>query len=117
MIRVDAGVYDRNPGTCPGIAGRPSVAAANLQVRRCHVGICRFLRIHNTGLIARLHHNFFHTRQALDGLDLAIRHVGGNEIRRQGQVPDNVQLFFCRTFNGGSHIGLATAQSGAIRHG
>ena len=117
VLDVQAGIDDGNSCARTGIAGLPGHIGAGHLCRDRHVGLCRstgngFLR-----LIARLQDHLLHTRNLFDFGDLAVFHVRGNGIGRQGQVPADIQLLANGALNGGGQLLLRRFQAVLIGHG
>ena len=92
MVNVRTGVNDGNLSAGAGIAGGPSRDRADHLVGGRHFGIHRLVTIDNTRIIAFLNENLFHAVDLFNFLDLAVFHIGRNNIRCERQVPDNIKL-------------------------
>ena len=90
VICVGTGVNDCNSHPCAGISGGVGSGGANHLTRGCHAGIGGTLGV-NRWFVPGFQDDFFHARHRLNGLNLFILHIGGNQIGRQSQVPHHVQ--------------------------
>ncbi len=119
MIRINAGINDGNPAAHPRITGSPCVVRANHLGGSGHVGIRRLFLVHHTGGIAGFQNHILDPRQLPYGLHFSIRHVGGNQIGGQRQVPDHIQGFAVQRLggNGRRHPRLTPGQPLAVGHG
>ena len=86
VIGVRAGIDDGDPGACAGHAGLPDGGAAG------HGGGAVGIGLRSLDLIGPLQDHVPDALDRLDGVELAVGHIGGNDVADQGQVPDNVQL-------------------------
>ena len=115
MIQVGTGVDNGDPGTSAGVAVCISGGAADLLGGGGHLGI-QFAHGSHIRLIAGLNYNVRNACYRLDLIDLAVLHVGGNDVGGQCEVPHHIQLFTAEDFlrNRGSHGVLLTLQIAAV---
>ena len=92
VVRVRAGIDDGDPAAGAGITGGPGRGGAGHFGRGGHVGVRRLFPVHHAGLIALLQQHLGDTGHGGDLLHVAVSHVGGDDVGRQRQVPDHVQL-------------------------
>ncbi|CDB30339.1 unknown [Firmicutes bacterium CAG:137] len=116
MIRIQAGVDDRNPTASAGVARLPGQVGAGHPGGNGHVGPVSRIGHRLLGLIPGLQNHLLDARDLGNGRNLAIFHVGGNQVGSQGQVPDHIQLLAGGLLNLGRHIGLRFPQACAIGH-
>ncbi len=100
MVGVNAGVDDRYAAARAGIAGRIGHAGTDLGRGCGHIGIGRLGGLHHIRLIAGFDQDLLNARDLFDGLNLTVFHIGGNDIGRQGQVPDHVQFLAVKSLGG-----------------
>ena len=117
MVRVGTGVYNGNPAARAGISSGPGSVGANHGGRGTHMRIGRQIGLHHIGLILGLQEDSLHLRDSLNGLNLAIGHIGRDEVGRHGQIPNHVQLFAGGALNLLLHLGLLLDQRSTVGHG
>ena len=116
MIRIDTSIDHSHPSAGACVPGSPCRGGANHRRRGRHKGIIRLIRIHDSRLVTSLNVYGFHASDLLNGLNLAVRYIGGNNVGSQGQVPDHVQIHSGCLFNLGRHGFLVLSQICAIVH-
>ena len=90
VICIRAGINDGNPHTRAGIAGHPGDVYPSHAHGHCHVGLC-CLRLCRLRLIAGFQNHILHTGLAPNRLQLAIGHIGRDDVGSQGQIPLHIQ--------------------------
>ena len=117
MIGIQAGIDNSNTATRTGISGVVGIIRTNHGAGgsgiRCEL---RFFR-NRSRIIAVLQVHGLNTGYLLDLLDLAVGHVGGDDVGSQGQVPGNIQLRSGGHLNPGLHAFLLLFQVCAVGHG
>ena len=118
VVGIRTGIDDGDAAAGAGVALGPRGAAADHAAGGRHVGI-RGIGAHHGGLIAGLQDHILHAGDGLDGLDVAVGHVGGDDVGRQGQVPDHIQLLAAQDLLGdpAGHRLLLRLQLVAVCHG
>ena len=118
VICIGTGVNDCNSHPCAGISGGVGSGGADHLTRGGHIGVGLSCGVHRR-LIPGLQNDLLHPRYCLDGFDVSIGHIGGNQVGRQGQVPHHIQLFPRQGLpgNGLCHGFLALLQAGAVSRG
>ena len=119
MVHLDAGVDDGHPGARTGDALLPDLVAAGLEGGAVHIGVGAVVGVAAVRLIPGLQHHGFHLVHGADGVQLAVGHVGGDDVGGQGDVPDHVQGLSIQDLRGdpvgkGQLLGL---QLGPVVHG
>ncbi len=115
VVGIRTGIDDGDTGASAGVARSPGCSRTDLLARGSHIGISR-ASVHHVGQILGLDHNALNTGDLFDGLDLAVGHIGRNDICCQGQIPDNVQILFCCLLDLRNHIGLLFFQLRTVVH-
>ena len=119
VVHIDAGINDGDFPSGTGVTGSPGGGGADHFVGGGHHGVRGQFFLDHAGLIAPLHQHFFHAGDRFDGGNIAIFHVGGNDVCGQGQIPDHVQVLSVQGLpgNGGLHSLLLAFQGLTIGHG
>ena len=117
MVGVNAGIDDGDTAAGAGIAGLPGNGRTDLLAGGSHVGIVGLVGVNHHGLIPGLNQDLFDTGNLLNGGDLTILHVRGDDVRGQRQVPHNVQLLTDGTGDLGRHTGLRLLQLRTVSSG
>ena len=113
VLHVKTGVDHRDLAAGAGVAQVPGLGRAG------HLGGDDVLHLILRGEVLQLDHHIADTGDVLDVLDPAVGHVGGDDVGRQGDVPDHVQLGAVQSL-GGDPVGhgvLFGLQAGAERSG
>ncbi|CDB30481.1 unknown [Firmicutes bacterium CAG:137] len=100
MVRIRTGVNDGNPAACASVTGGPSCIGADHGRGGGHIGVVRQIHIHHGRCILGLQDHLFHTRNLPDGGNLAVLHIGGDQVSGQGQVPNHIQLLSAQGLGG-----------------
>ena len=127
VVLVDAGVDDGNLAAGAGVTSGPGQVGAdhvrggavfglvrNRSSRRLTDGGLRQILQIFLGLIAVLQEDVLHAVDTLDGVDLAVKHVCGDDVGSQGQVPLDVQLAADRLLDLGGHGRLIGTKTGTV---
>ena len=119
MVGVSTGIDDGHLGAGAGITVRPSHMGANHAAGGGHVGIGGLIVLHHAGLVAGLNEHSLDAGDLFDLFDLAVFHIGGDDVGRQSQVPDHVQSLTAQSLSGDglSHLLLLGLQLLAVLHG
>ena len=116
VVDIQAGIDNGNTAAGAGITVGPGSGRADLFAGGGHVGIRSFLCVHHSRLIAGLDHDVHNTGYAFNGLDLAVFHVGGNDVGNQSQLLHHIQRLADCLGNGcNAHI-LHRFQGGTVGH-
>ena len=115
VIGVDTGINHGDPHTGAGVAGFPHRGGADLCTGGCHIGR-NLAGLCLVGNILILQHHILNAGQLFNGLDLAILHIGRNQVGCQSQIPDHIQIGFDGTLDLVDHIGLILLQALTIVH-
>ena len=118
VIRVDTGINHRHPASGAGIACGIGGGASDHLRRGGHVRIRRLAHRCDSRLILGLQHHVFHALDGPDARNLTIGNIGGNEIGRQGQIPDHIQRLAAQNLSGNGlrQLFLPALQRAAIAH-
>ena len=114
---VDTGIDHGDTGTGAGVALSPGCGRADLLAGGGHIGVIGLLPVHHIGLIPGLDQDLDNAGDLLDGFDLAVLHIGGNNIGSQCQVPDHVQLTANGSLDGSRYGSLPVLQLLPVAHG
>ena len=109
MVGIRTGIDDGDTGTGAGVAVAPGCGGTGLLAGGGHVGIGSAGGNH-VGRIHGLDQDLSNTVDSLDGLDLAVSDVSGNDVGGQGQVPDNVQFLCGSLFDLSGNLFLSSLQ-------
>ena len=90
VVGVNAGVDHGNPAARAGVAVCPGGRGADHRAGGSHVGI-GIAGGDDIRLIAVLECDGSHAVKRFDRLDLAIGHVGGDRVRQERHVPDDIE--------------------------
>ena len=115
VVGVRAGVDDGDPGARSGISGGPGGGGADHFRGSGHIrigGVCG----DHVGRVPGFQDDLFHTGQRGNLFHLPVFHLGGDEIGRQGQIPDNIQRFAGDRLNLCGDLVLTGLQFLAVRH-
>ena len=115
VIGVRAGVDDRNTGASAGVAGGPSHSGADLVAGGSHMG-GNITSLSAVGQVLALQHHALNAGQAFNDLDLAILHIGRNNIGGQGQIPNHIQLIAGDGLNLLDHSDLILLEALTVGH-
>ena len=89
VVGICAGVYNGDPGSRAGHAGGPDSRGAHHPGGGVHIRLQRF----GFGcLVPALDDNILDTVNLFDLTDLAVGHIGGDDVAHQRQIPDNIQF-------------------------
>ena len=115
MVGVKTGIDYGDKAACSGIVG-PNLGSAGHTGGYGLIWLVRSLG--GSGLVSRLDINVLNALNALYGVDRAIGHVRGDEVRDKGEVPDNVKLLSLEGLAADSldHALLLCAESVAVGH-
>ena len=91
MVQHQAGVDDGNPGACAGVAQLPDLIGPVHLGGDGHAGGGVRPLLGDRGGILGLQHHVLDARNFGNLLHLPIGNIGGDDVGRQGQVPDHVQ--------------------------
>ena len=91
MLQIQTGIDDGDTGARAGVAGGPGCGGTGLLAGGGHVGIHAAGAGNIRGILS-LDDNAADAGDLLDQLDLTVHHVGRDQVGRQGQVPDHIQL-------------------------
>ena len=119
MVGVGTGIDDGHLGAGAGITVRPSHMGADHAAGGSHVGIGGLIVLHHAGLVAGLNEHGLDAGDLFDLFDLAVFHIGGDDVGRQSQVPDHIQSLTAQSLfgDGLSHLFLLGLQLLAVLHG
>ena len=119
MLDVKTGIDDGDSHARAGVAVAPRDAGAGHTGGDLHLGIVSADAHHVRGVPGG-HHHVLNALHGLDLLDLAVSHVGGNDVGDQRQVVHHVQLFAgiqCLLGDGLRHVLLRHQKLLAVAHG
>ena len=116
VVGVGTGVDDGDPAASTSVTSGPGDGRANHLAGGAHIGIYRQIGLSHIWLIPGLNHNLGHPGDLLQGRNLAIGHVGRDDVGSQGQVPDHIQLLARGLLNLGLYAALLFDESRAVRH-
>ena len=114
VVGVGAGVYNGDPGARAGVALGPGQHGAGLAAGGGHVDLIALF--HGLGHILLLDQDPLNTGDGLDGLDLTVAHIGGDQVGGQGQVPDHIQLAASGLLDPGDQPVLVGLQARPVGH-
>ncbi|CDB30749.1 unknown [Firmicutes bacterium CAG:137] len=117
MVRIQTGVDDGDPGAGAGIAGFPYLDSAGHVSGDQHIGLVNSAGGGGLGLIPGLQNHLSDAGNPGDGGKLTIFHIGGNDVRSQGQVPGYIQFFAGGLFDPGGDGSLVLLQARPVGHG
>ena len=118
MVGVGTGIDDGHLAACTGVTGGPGGGGADHGIGGGHVGIGS-IGGSSAGLITGLDEHFLDAGQGLDLLNVAVGHIGRDDVGGQGQIPDHIQFFPVQSLlgNGLFHALLLGFQGGTVAHG
>ena len=114
VLNVGTGVDDSDLAAGAGVAIGPRDVGADHVGGGAVFGLVNLLI--NLGLVAVFQENCAHAVDSLDGVDLTVEDVRGDEVGGKGQIPHDVQLPADRLFDPGGHSSLVGAEFVAIGH-
>ncbi|CDB30727.1 unknown [Firmicutes bacterium CAG:137] len=117
VVGVNAGVDHGNPAARAGVAAGPGSSRADHVAGCGHIGGVRLVYGVYRRVVPVFQNDLPDAGQRLNGRQLAVGDVGGDEVGCQGQIPDHIQPVAGGPLDAGGHTGLLLLQRIPVGHG